>query len=195
MPHQPECTTESSSLPVHSSPGFSVICFSIAAPSTQSICLYSSSPKSTMDLDFFSHGFQTTIYKQMIKSVVSKKVRTCHEHTLLLLIWRLRNKLTDIWKSFLSYSECPLLLMIKNGNHIWRTKVNPIHLQIRKYFSHLSQEVVRNSNGCLEDVLPQIQMSRHLLVQWSALSGRDCQDSQEFPTPLLLLHCNLNIVI
>lgn len=110
-------------------------------------------------------------------------------NTLLLLIWRLKNKLTNIWKPFLSYSECPLLLMIKNSNHIWRTKVNPIHLQIRKYFSQLSQEVVRNSDGCLEDVLPQIQMSRHLLVLWSVLFGKGCQDSQEFPTPLLLLHC------
>lgn len=58
---QVEGTTESSKRPIHSSPGFKVIGFSIAAPSTQSICLYSSSPKSATALDFFSQGFQTTM--------------------------------------------------------------------------------------------------------------------------------------
>lgn len=55
-----EAVTDSSTLPVHSSPGFRVICFSIAAASTHSMCLYSSSPKSAIALDFLSHGFQTT---------------------------------------------------------------------------------------------------------------------------------------
>ena len=59
--------TESSKRPVHSSPGLKVIDFSTAAPSTHSICLYSSSPKSTMDLDFLSQGFQTTMQCQIKK--------------------------------------------------------------------------------------------------------------------------------
>jgi len=64
MSYQVEGTTERSKRPVHSSPGFNVIGFSIAAPSTHTICLYSSSPKSTIALDFFSHGFQTTMQHQ-----------------------------------------------------------------------------------------------------------------------------------
>lgn len=64
MSYQVEGTTERSKRPVHSSPGFNVIGFSIAAPSTHTICLYSSSPKSIIALDFFSHGFQTTMQNQ-----------------------------------------------------------------------------------------------------------------------------------
>jgi peptidoglycan/LPS O-acetylase OafA/YrhL len=37
-------------------------------------------------------------------------------------------------------------------------------------------------------VLPQIQMLRHLLVLWSALSHIGCQGSPESPTPLPSLH-------
>lgn len=62
-----EGTTESTNRPVHSSPGFKVIGFSTAAPSMQSIFLYSSSPKSAMDLDFFSQGFQTPVCKHKPK--------------------------------------------------------------------------------------------------------------------------------
>ena len=53
-------TTYCSSFPVHSCRGFRVIALSTAAASTQSICLYSSSPKSTIVFDLFSHGFRTT---------------------------------------------------------------------------------------------------------------------------------------
>lgn len=55
-----DATAESSSFPVHSSPVFSVMALSTAAASTHSICLYSSSPKSAIVLDFFSQGFHTT---------------------------------------------------------------------------------------------------------------------------------------
>ena len=69
---QVEGMTEISSLPVHSSPGLKVIGFSIAAPSTHSICLYSSSPKSTKALAFLSHGFHTTALKSS-KETKNKK--------------------------------------------------------------------------------------------------------------------------
>lgn len=64
---QLEGTTDSSNRPVHSSPGLKEIGFSIAAASTQSICLYSSSPKSTIAFAFFSHGFHTTVQKSTLQ--------------------------------------------------------------------------------------------------------------------------------
>lgn len=63
--HNVDAITESSTRPVHSSPGFNVTGFSITAPSTHSICLYSSSLKSTIDFDFFSHGFHTTVHNRI----------------------------------------------------------------------------------------------------------------------------------
>lgn len=66
---QHEGTKESFNRPVHSSPGLRVMGFSIAAPSTQSICLYSSSPRSIRALDFLSHGFQTTVLRKRMRRV------------------------------------------------------------------------------------------------------------------------------
>ena len=43
-----------------STPHFRAITLFTTVASMQSICLYSSSPKSTIVFDFFSHGFHTT---------------------------------------------------------------------------------------------------------------------------------------
>lgn len=148
-----EGTTESCNRPVHSSPGFKVTGFSIAAPSTQTICLYSSSPMSAIDFDFFSQGFHTAElvqnedHKLLIITPIyhvhaSQSIDTSNiyqEFSFLLLhvmvklntssnVWQL----TSIWKSLLSYYVCPLSFMVKDCDYIRRTKINSIQLPGKK---------------------------------------------------------------
>lgn len=42
--------------------------------------------------------------------------------------------LTNIWKSLLSYGECPLLFMIENSYHIFRPKISPVDLPKNENF-------------------------------------------------------------
>lgn len=120
-----DLTAVNISRPVHSSPGFNVIGLSTAAPSTHSMLLYSSSPKSAIVFDFFSHGFHTTA--PSIISNESYHMQTSNRKTNCCLIH------TGVWKSFLSDNICSFSFMVKNCNYLWRSKVSPVHLNQNKH--------------------------------------------------------------